>query len=82
MDLLPAGSRHVSVGALSDSSSSLMAPSMKMWTRRKCAAARSPAWSSRSNVEPGQTVEANDLIMVLEAMKMETNVTAPGTREK
>jgi len=29
------------------------------------------------NVETGQTIEANDLIMVLEAMKMETNVTAP-----
>jgi methylmalonyl-CoA carboxyltransferase small subunit len=28
------------------------------------------------NVEPGQAVQANDLIMVLEAMKMETNVTA------
>ena len=28
------------------------------------------------NVETGQMIEANDLIMVLEAMKMETNVTA------
>jgi methylmalonyl-CoA carboxyltransferase small subunit len=28
------------------------------------------------NVEPGQTVQANAPIMVLEAMKMETNVTA------
>ena len=28
------------------------------------------------NVEPGQKIQANDLIMVLEAMKMETNVTA------
>jgi len=28
------------------------------------------------NVEPGQAVEANDPIMVLEAMKMETNVSA------
>jgi len=28
------------------------------------------------NVEPGQSVEANDPIMVLEAMKMETNVSA------
>jgi methylmalonyl-CoA carboxyltransferase small subunit len=29
------------------------------------------------HVQPGQKVEANDLIMVLEAMKMETNITAP-----
>ncbi len=29
------------------------------------------------NVEPGQSIQANDLLMVLEAMKMETNVTAP-----
>jgi methylmalonyl-CoA carboxyltransferase small subunit len=29
------------------------------------------------NVEPGQAVRANDPVMVLEAMKMETNVTAP-----
>ncbi len=28
------------------------------------------------NVTPGQAVQANDLLMVLEAMKMETNVTA------
>ena len=28
------------------------------------------------NVEPGQEIQANDPIMVLEAMKMETNVTA------
>jgi methylmalonyl-CoA carboxyltransferase small subunit len=31
------------------------------------------------NIEPGQEVMANDLIMVLEAMKMEANVTAPCT---
>jgi methylmalonyl-CoA carboxyltransferase small subunit len=30
------------------------------------------------NVEPGQAVKANDLVVVLEAMKMETNVTAQG----
>ena len=30
------------------------------------------------NVAAGQSIQANDLIVVLEAMKMETNVTAPG----
>jgi methylmalonyl-CoA carboxyltransferase small subunit len=36
---------------------------------------------NRIAVEPGQTLEQDDLIMVLEAMKMETNVVAahPGT---
>ena len=29
------------------------------------------------NVEAGQDIQAGDLILVLEAMKMETNVTAP-----
>ena len=29
------------------------------------------------NVAPGQAIETNELIMVLEAMKMEANVTAP-----
>lgn len=31
----------------------------------------------RVNAQPGQQLQPNDLIMVLEAMKMETNVTAP-----
>jgi methylmalonyl-CoA carboxyltransferase small subunit len=31
----------------------------------------------RVNVQPGQEIHANDLMMVLEAMKMETNITAP-----
>ena len=30
------------------------------------------------NVQPGQELQTNDLMMVLEAMKMETNITAPG----
>ena len=31
----------------------------------------------RVNVKPGQVLQPNDLMIVLEAMKMETNVTAP-----
>jgi methylmalonyl-CoA carboxyltransferase small subunit len=30
----------------------------------------------RVNVQPGQTIQPNDLLLVLEAMKMETNVVA------
>jgi methylmalonyl-CoA carboxyltransferase small subunit len=33
----------------------------------------------KTNVAPGQAITENELIMVLEAMKMETNVTAPRT---
>jgi len=29
------------------------------------------------NVQPGQELQTNDLMLVLEAMKMETNITAP-----
>ena len=31
----------------------------------------------RVNAQPGQQLQPNDLLLVLEAMKMETNVTAP-----
>ena len=31
----------------------------------------------RVNTQPGQVLQPNDLMLVLEAMKMETNVTAP-----
>jgi methylmalonyl-CoA carboxyltransferase small subunit len=33
----------------------------------------------RVNVQPGQEIQLNDVLMVLEAMKMETNITAPVT---
>ncbi len=32
---------------------------------------------TRVNVQPGQEIQPNDLLLVLEAMKMETNVTSP-----
>ena len=32
---------------------------------------------TRVNVQPGQQIEPNDLLLVLEAMKMEANVTSP-----
>jgi methylmalonyl-CoA carboxyltransferase small subunit len=32
---------------------------------------------TRVNVEPGQQIQPNDLLLVLEAMKMETNVVSP-----
>ena len=31
----------------------------------------------KTNAQVGQQLQANDLLLVLEAMKMETNVTAP-----
>jgi biotin carboxyl carrier protein len=31
----------------------------------------------RVNVQPGQQIQANDPLLVLEAMKMETNITSP-----
>ena len=45
--------------------------------RKSCA--RSPVMGLviKVNVEPGQAVEAGALMLVLEAMKMETKVTAP-----
>lgn len=33
----------------------------------------------RVNVQNGQQIQTNDVLMVLEAMKMETNITAPVT---
>ena len=32
---------------------------------------------TRVSVQPGQQIQPNDLLLVLEAMKMETNVTSP-----
>jgi methylmalonyl-CoA carboxyltransferase small subunit len=31
----------------------------------------------RVNAQPGQQIQANDPLLVLEAMKMETNITSP-----
>ena len=50
----------------------------KVPAKTSCAAVPVTGIVIKVNVEPGQTVQANDLIMVLEAMKMETNITAPG----
>ena len=35
------------------------------------------AWKLRVLVEEGQTIEEGDVVVVLEAMKMETEITAP-----
>lgn len=53
----------------------------RMWKampmNRKCAAVQSRELSVRTCVQPGQTVKLDDLLVVLEAMKMETSLTAP-----
>ena len=46
-------------------------------TRPRSAAVPVAGVVIRVNIQPGQQIQANDLMMVLEAMKMETNVTAP-----
>ena len=37
----------------------------------------SRAWSSSISAQVGQTIQVNDVLLVLEAMKMETVITAP-----
>jgi len=48
-------------------------------TGEECKICRSPVTGLviAVNVEPGQTVQANDVLFVLEAMKMENQVSAP-----
>ena len=43
----------------------------------RSAAARSPARSSKISAQAGQTIQVNDVLLILEAMKMETVITAP-----
>jgi methylmalonyl-CoA carboxyltransferase small subunit len=58
------------------SSAALFPPDGQMDEAKVC---RSPVAGVviRIGAQPGQQLQPNDLIMVLEAMKMETNVTAP-----
>ncbi len=46
-------------------------------TKRKSAAARSRASWCGLRRSPGQRIQPGDILLVLEAMKMETNITAP-----
>ena len=76
----PSAGSYQPVGGMLQSTAPLASPESQAWgngeVERVC---RSPITGLviRVNVEPGQTVAANDPIMVLEAMKMETNVVAP-----
>jgi pyruvate carboxylase len=36
-----------------------------------------PGVVKKVNVKPGDTVQANDTVIVIEAMKMETNISSP-----
>ena len=49
--------------------------------QRRPGAAR-PARSARVLVKEGQAIEAGDVVVVLEAMKMETEITAPRRRHR
>ena len=48
-----------------------------MLTKTNCAAVLWPEPSCRCQWSAGQQLQVNDLIVVLEAMKMETAITAP-----
>jgi methylmalonyl-CoA carboxyltransferase small subunit len=77
----PSSGSYQPIGGMLQSMAPSVPPEPGVWgngdTERVC---RSPITGLviKVNVEPGQTVAPNDLLMVLEAMKMETNVTAPG----
>lgn len=47
-----------------------------MRTIRSRSAPPSPAWSQRSTSSPGDKVEENQVLLIIEAMKMETAITA------
>jgi biotin carboxyl carrier protein len=46
-------------------------------TRTRCAAAGVAGTVVKVVVQPGQVIQPGDTLLVLEAMKMETNITAP-----
>ncbi len=46
-------------------------------TRARSVAVRSRARCRKISAQVGQTIQVNDILMVLEAMKMETVITAP-----
>ena len=46
-------------------------------TRARSAAARFAGTVSQISAQAGQTIQVNDVLLVLEAMKMETVITAP-----
>lgn len=82
-DLAPAAGESAQSGAFSPEADPNLATPRKR--RRRLGAndneCRSPMCGTivRVNVEPGQLVEADEVVVVLEAMKMETNLRAPRT---
>jgi methylmalonyl-CoA carboxyltransferase small subunit len=75
---IPAQSATVVAGApiTAAAGGPVMAPETVADETKVC---RSPiaGMVTRVNVQPGQQIQPNDLLLVLEAMKMETNVTSP-----
>ena len=75
----PAGHARVPAASATPGPPAAMTPSSASPATDETKVCRSPIAGTvaRVPVQPGQTIKVNDMLMVLEAMKMETVITAP-----